>query len=209
MEGHVEKVKQLVGIPLVAMFKYGSQVYGTTTTNSDLDFIVVAETDEPYRSVETEEYDIHVYSIAEFQRLLDTQTMSAIEALNAPVFSTHEFTYVLDKKALRHYVSAKADNSYVKAKKKIIIPEDRDYKVAKKSLFHAFRLLDFGIQVAKNGKIVDFTSSNDLFKEIMALSQPDDDSEDTEHKRTWDEYHILFKKRFNALKSEFKKLAPK
>ena len=78
--------------------------------------------------------------------------------------------------------------------------------VQKKSLFHSLRLLDFGIQLYQNGKIIDFTSCNKFYKDIMELKES---NEDDDHKTMWNEWHSVYKKEFNKLKSAFKKVAPK
>lgn len=56
----------------------------------------------------------------------------------------------IDKIQLRKSISAVVSNSWVKAKKKFIDGEER---IGYKSLFHALRILTYGIQIYKFGKI--------------------------------------------------------
>ena len=46
------------------------------------------------------------------------------------------------------------------------IKKDKNIYIAKKSLFHSFRIIDFGTQIAKNGRITDYGSTNHIWFEI-------------------------------------------
>lgn len=176
-------------------FPYGSKVYGTNTEKSDDDFIVVIEgNDEHERGIHEGDVNITVYSEVTFQRLLNEHDIAALECYFSN--ETH-FDWTLDLPQLRRSISAVASNSFVKCKKKLMPGPDYNPYVAKKSLFHSMRILDFGIQIATHGRIVDFAKSNDLFVEIMSI-----DSDD------WNVYKERFQKRANALKSAFKVVAP-
>lgn len=59
----------------------------------------------------------------------------------------------INKIQLRRSISATSSNSWVKAKKKFIDGEDR---VGYKSLFHALRILMYGIQIYKFGRIINY-----------------------------------------------------
>jgi hypothetical protein len=61
----------------------------------------------------------------------------------------------------------KAGNSFAKAGKKLDV-EKEHYK-GKKSLFHSLRILMFGIQIAKAGRITNYGEANDLWKEIKQV----------------------------------------
>lgn len=49
---------------------------------------------------------------------------------------------------------------------------------AKKGMFHALRILHFGLQLKKHRKIVDFGECNDLYKEIRQIDVDDFDTRD-------------------------------
>jgi len=70
--------------------------------------------------------------------------------------------------------------------------------IAKKSLFHSFRILNYAIQVAENGRIVDYTAVNDMWKDIKA-----NESE------SWADYKKVYQPLYNKMKSEFRVAVPK
>lgn len=59
----------------------------------------------------------------------------------------------IDKIQLRRSISAVVSNSWVKGKKKFIDGEDR---LGYKSIFHAIRILSYGIQIYQYGEIKDY-----------------------------------------------------
>ncbi len=63
-------------------------------------------------------------------------------------------TFKLDKTKLRVAISTIVSNSWVKGKKKLIVQGDYDLNLAIKSTFHSLRILDFGTQIAMEGKII-------------------------------------------------------
>jgi predicted nucleotidyltransferase len=247
-EIHIKNVKQILAkddIDLVALFRFGSQVYGTTTSKSDLDFVsVILDEDGNKRkemNVDTESmpggerrngdsddrfiysesigglnYDIHIRTCTEFQSLLDAQNVPTIEAYFSPVIIEGEtimnpkFSYALDKTKLRSTVSGKASLAHVKAKKKILVERDRDFYIAKKSLFHAIRLYYFGCQLGSTGTIADFVCCRDLFLEIMGLEFPNEtEINDEEADVLWKKLDEKFTPIYKKKRSEFIAICPK
>lgn len=179
---------------------YGSTVYSTMTDTSDRDYIGVSDsyTKNEYNSLGG---DITWYSHAMFQQLLDDHEISAIEAYftNPLLGSNAGFIFNLDKVKLRNAISKKASNSWVKAKKKITLPNELSY-IGIKSLFHSFRIYDFGYELATTGTLKNFKQSNYIWKEILDC------------KNDWDDWDLLFKKfknRHNKLASKFREVCPK
>lgn len=78
-----------------------------------------------------------------------------------------------------------------------VIPKEEDYYIGIKSIFHAFRILDYGIQIAKHRKIINFSSCNSIWFEI------------NNRKWEWLELDQTFRNRFRSLQTEFRKVAPK
>jgi hypothetical protein len=112
-----------------------------------------------------------------------------------------KWAFELDLVKLRHSLSGKASQSFVKAKKKFISPyewADQERERGKKSLFHSFRILNFGLQIAQHGRIVNYAAANHIFEEIF--SEPSND---------WEVYQERWKPEFNMLNTEFRKVAPK
>lgn len=74
-------------------------------------------------------------------------------------------TTPVDMSKLRHTISSTSSNSYVKAKKKLIVEDDYDKLSSMKSLYHSFRLLNYGCQIAEHGYVKDFYD-----KEMQVIS---------------------------------------
>ena len=153
------------------IYTYGSWVYGTAGPLSDRDYIIVRETlPEAKREVELLGMNLTYYGPDEFQRLIDDHEVSALECLFLPKhFVVREdlgFDFNLDLEKLRRSFSQKSSNSWVKAKKKIDLHQE--YRLGMKSLFHAFRILTFGIQIAEQGMITDYTASNPIWRAVLA-----------------------------------------
>ena len=191
---------------VVCIYPYGSRVYGNFHKNSDYDFIVLV------KKKTTEQFsdnliNINYYTVAEHQQRLDDHEISALECHFLPQRTLDniswlfekpypKFKFELDLQKLRHSLSAKSSNSWVKCKKKLTVPVDFDLNIGRKSLFHSFRIIEFGIQIASTGKINNYASCNDLYKEIMGYYE-------------WTDLFDTFKLRYNALMSEFRKVAEK
>ena len=185
-------------ITIINVYQFGSTNYHTHHEKSDRDYVIVAEMDKEFTEIKPQGISLQVYTLEHFQRELDNHKIEMIEAVAHPLIENVKINYTFDPIKLRHSVSMKASNSYVKAKKKLTV--EKDYYVAKKSLFHSLRILNFGIQLCQNsGEIVDWNMKS-LYDEIMDL--PDDETK-------WNEWEDNFKKRYNALHSAFKLVAPK
>ena len=177
------------------VFPYGSKVYGTHTEKSDEDYIIIVRSDDDVDyGIHEGNINIFVHSDILFQNMIHEHKVQALECY----FShDNDFEFSLDKVKLRNSFSAVASNSFSKCRKKLKPGANFDPYIAKKSLFHALRIIDFGIQIAKYGKIVNFSSCNAYFDEIMRI--PSDD-----FNVFWDRFESVGQ----ALKSEFKKVAP-
>ncbi len=183
----------------VLLFPFGSRVYGTHTERSDYDFMAVVpkghdlKTGEELRS---KDFNVHVYTRDDFQDQLNAHKIHTLEAYFLPGgLCQKEFKWKLDLKTLRHELSAKASNSWVKAKKKMEV--EKDLPLGRKSLFHSLRILNFGIQIAKEGRLTYYTAANPYWEAIK------DEFE------SWPEYQSKYQPVYNTLASEFREAAPK
>lgn len=185
---------------VIVQVEYGSTVYGTANELSDTDYIVVVkdgiECDDQYKRSDG---DYSFFSKSQFQQLLDDQFIGAIEAYFTDPSLIHQgsfkdFTYKVNLAKLREECSKRASNSYVKCKKKLI---DGEIRIGLKSLFHSLRILDFGIQIATHGKIVNYQSCN---HHLDLICQIDND---------WEWLNEEFKPIYNHLSSQFRLVAPK
>ncbi len=181
------------------VYQYGSRVYGTSTDRSDWDFVVIVN----HKTVEeflSEPINVHFYTVAEFQAQLAAHEISALECLFLPApyvwKEQHRFEVNLVPTQLRHSLPAKSSNSWVKCKKKLTLEKDYDLHTGRKSLFHAFRIIHYGIQLCQFGRITDYTAANAIYEEICQYER-------------WEDLFAQFKPRYNQLLSTFRLMAPK
>jgi len=193
----------------LGVFPYGSTVYGNKKPE-DFDFIVVS--DNPYFQEQFkkngQDFEISNYSKEEFIKRLNEHEISVLECL----YIDHKDKYIdtllkqeidlfmLNKEKLREACSQKSSNSYVKAKKKLIVPEDFNLSVSLKSLWHSIRILDFGLQIATSGKI-DPTTCNDRYDEIV--------KDYLVFNNDWTKLHTKYRPVYNEIASNFKLACPK
>lgn len=195
----IMNVVDLLGIK--AIYPYGSMVYQTNTIHSDEDYVIIADKNKVVFDADHKEFSF--YTENEFIHQIHNHEITALECISLekqignPCYTNgyfHQFSLHLP--TLRKSISAKSSNSWVKAKKKFDV-ENEPY-IAKKSLFHSLRILDFGMQVANFGLIKDFKSASFYFDEIMANPKTD-----------WESYKVRWQPVYNSLHTEFKKVAPK
>lgn len=184
---------------VINAYVYGSRVYRNAGKHSDYDYIFVV------KKVQNEQYsdnliNINFFTLEQHIERVNEHEISALECLFLPtdciLKETVKVTFKLDIAKLRHSLSKKSSNSWVKCKKKLTVPQDYDLNVGRKSMFHAFRIIDFGVQIATTGKINDYSSMNTLFSEIMNHYE-------------WAELFSQFKTRYNNKCSEFKSVTHK
>lgn len=201
-----KELLQKIGVDdknILNVYQYGSRVYGTANynTQSDYDFIIITNEKQPNEQFSDNTINVTFYTPLEFSDKLDAHEISMLECYFLPDHNVWKeqmrFKFKLDLSKLRHSLSQKSSNSFVKAKKKLTVEKDYDLRLGKKSLFHSLRIIRYGIQIAINEKIVDYSECNDLFKEIM-------DSYDD-----WEQLFEVYKAQHNAVMTEFRLLAPK
>lgn len=189
------------------LYQYGSQVYGIADEKSDIDLILVCDfANEHETPIQWPGTDLTIWTAEEFQRLLDVHEPSALECHFLPshmAIRSREFEFKLDLGKLRQAFSAKSSNSWVKAKKKIEV--HGEWRLGLKSLFHSLRILEFGLQIAGNGKIKDYAAANRYWKCIM----------DQYHGRSewrqftsWVDFKEYWQPHYNRLRSDFRLVAP-
>lgn len=186
------------------IYTYGSRVYGTANKNSDYDYVVVVENEsaaarlEPFTRAENEDFTI--YTKEQFQKNIDMHEVSALECFFLPadkvVKKTVDFSFTLDLGKLRTEFSQKSSNSWVKAKKKFVVEKDYAPYVGQKSAWHSLRILDFGCQIAKDGKITNWSETNHLLPAILKMD-------------SWEVMDENLRLINRSKNTEFKKLAPK
>ena len=178
-------------------------VYNCKGINSDNDYIVVVNDNSNYpEQLKINEDDYSFYTETQFRGLIRQHEISVLECLFLdPQFIVKEnvkFNFVLDLAQLRESISQKSSNSFVKAKKKLIVEKDYDPYIGKKSLFHSLRIILFGTQIAQNGRITNYEAANVYYNDIVK-------SEIVE----WNYYKEKYQPIYNNLKTEFRKWAEK
>lgn len=186
---------------IINTYKFGSHVYGTNDINSDEDYIYITTNIELDNTVDSNDYKY--YTIDTFQKMLDSMNIQALECyFSDDMFKreTHKFTYTQNKELLRKFISTNSSNSYIKCKKKLMRNEDYNLRIGIKSFFHSLRMLDFGIQIAKNNKIIKWTRYNHILKDLYNMSEL------YEYDELWTKIKEKYKPLYNRLRTEFKKL---
>lgn len=187
-----DQIKQLIDSKYPTnkgFFIFGSQNYKTNQNLSDTDIVVI---DDLLKEPETfDDLDIQFMTEIEFKEGIKICDIKCLEGLFIENKS-FKFSFSdteIDWSNLRSSIAQKSSHSWSKAHKKIKV--ENDILIGQKSLFHSLRILKFGIQLAKNKKITDFTESNDLFFEIIKES-------------SWEILKQNYKPVFNQFHSEFK-----
>lgn len=216
-------------LSLLYVFQYGSRVYGSNTYESDWDFIIVTN-DKDQREHQFIEDDLNVtfYNIDRFKELRDAHDIAALECMFLPdenvwAKSTEpEYDiysdFSIDLVKLRSSISHTASNSWVKAKKKLIVEADRDLNTGLKSLYHSLRILLFGTQIAMTGKISNYQLlngyrsqiflANSIYTGLIKAGHPEY-AENQLYKALWDELDRTYTPAYNQYATEFRKRAPK
>lgn len=180
------------------IYVFGSRVYGTTSVDSDWDFIMVANTPNSNQEIRSGNFNIHVVTEEQFLKNLKDHHSSTVEAFFTPSqFRLQEevkFNWSPNIPSLRHSFSHISSNSWVKCKKKM---DQGDYYIGVKSLFHSLRIPMFGIQIAKTGHIYDFTVANSIYDRIMSKDW------------TWEELDSEFRILRNSILSDFRSVTQK
>jgi hypothetical protein len=226
---------------ILGIYIYGSRLWEVDNEDSDLDYVVIVSDDSKIwehqvldkfeekghilkESIE-KTIDLHILSESKYKELVNNadELGLSIYYQNNPIL---EYNYNLDFENdetklhnflvnLRKSFSTKANNSYVKSKKKLTVEERNDFNLllSIKSIFHSIRILDFGYLIAKfeiekfkNNKLIfDFSNltnaHNDKLDKMFVLFE--------DNNNDWDEIHKLIKPVFNEFSSTFKKIAPK
>jgi predicted nucleotidyltransferase len=183
---------------ILNIYMRGSHVYGTNDEESDVDYLFVVDHHKEKESQFAGQYSVMVHPAGYFQELIDQHRPSALECIFLPEefkIESRKFNLDLDLAKLRRSFSAKASNSWVKAKKKIDV--HGEHRKGRKSLFHALRILLFGIQIAEHGKIVDFGQANCHWHQIQRQNFAE-----------WQCYQGYWQPVYKNLKSRLREVAP-
>jgi hypothetical protein len=189
---------------VLCIFCFGSKVYGTDNKNSDDDFIIIVND-----YFDTEDINIHCLTQEQFISQIKLHDIQALECLFlndkyiVKYLQNFNRYFELNKQQLRVSISTICSNSWQKGKKKLTVMGDYEPYLAIKSIFHSLRILDFGIQIALHNKIINYSSSNFIFTDLLKLS------EQYQREELWNVIDTKYRKLFNSRTTEFKLLCPK
>ena len=180
------------------MYIFGSQVYGTVGPDSDYDIILIANASAPDVEIKGKKYNIHIIVPDLWDKLLRDNHIKAIECIFAPDWAqlipySNRFDFVYKEESFRHNISHTVSNSWVKCKKKL---EHGEYYIGIKSMFHALRILEFGIQLAVT-RHIQFDSANWIWDQLKTKEW------------TWEELETKYKMYRNQQLTIFRKVASK
>jgi len=173
---------------VVAIFPYGSQVYGTAGKDSDNDFIIVMKRgileNGAFRNnaISNASRNIQgvVYSRGGFIDAINNYEIGALECLSLSpedvIFKKWSFNVQnWNEKEMVKKIIYKASASRHTADQQC---KNGNRWIGKKGMYHALRILNFGLQLKEHGKIVDFSVCNDMHREIMQIEDIEFDTRD-------------------------------
>jgi len=201
----VKLLHELINNPQVLnIYQWGSRVYGCYTDKSDYDYVIIVTDDykDFVDNIELGDYHFNFYKLSQWQDMINRNTIETLECLFVDkkfiLKKSVKFNIIINQVELRKSISKICSNSYDKCRKKLIIEKDFAPYIAKKSLWHCIRILLFGIQCAKYGKITDYTEANKFYKDIV-LNENND----------WEYYKSNWHVFCNNLRTEFRKYSEK
>lgn len=209
--------KNDISVNIIFCSLYGSFLYNTNTPESDYDILIITDTNDKTTeqnlhdiTFENNKFDITIRSQTNFTELFKSCDIIALETIFAPkesiiidnpLMDNYRNSFILDietKKQIRKSLSTKSDWAEVRARKKLA---DKEYKIAIRSLYHSYRIIKFGIQIAKYNQIINWSEANDLWETLKDLKQEDISPQTLKD---------LYKKYLqNGILTEFKQLLPK
>jgi hypothetical protein len=158
------------------IYPYGSHVYGNNTKLSDYDYIIV------YKKSFLPSGAFKDNAISSFDRKIQGTCYSKsgfIDAINNYQMPALECIYLSDDKIVKHTMPFKMnkfiENDFCKKvislassswHNAVLSYKDDNTDFVMKNIYHALRILDFGIQIKEHGKIIDYSKLNNLKIEI-------------------------------------------
>lgn len=168
------ELSQVHPLKIRNVYVFGSRVYGTHREYSDWDILMTACGLLPHVEIKDPEYNIHIITPDKFEADLKLHDIHNLECIFAPDWAklqikVHpEEKFKLDLGKLQRYVHNQSYNSWQQAKDRI---QRFDTERGLKTMFHSLRMLQFGVQIAKFGKIIDFAAANDVYQQLMMKNE--------------------------------------
>jgi hypothetical protein len=166
---------------VLAIYPYGSRVYGTASETSDHDYIIVTKGAFlksgafKQNAISSDDRSIQgvLYSRSGFIDALNNYEIGALECLflDPSIVVLAKWPFKLqkwDEKEMASKIIQKASASWHIGSQQ---SKDGFKAIAKKGIFHALRILMFGVQLKEHKKIINFGEANELKKEFDRLPE--------------------------------------
>lgn len=158
------------------IYPYGSKIYGTNDEYSDSDYIIVFKSaflpsgafkDNAISSSDREIQGV-CYSRSGFIDAINNYEISALECLFLPEDKViqNKWDFKINKWNDKEFIKkiiTKASSSWHFA---TLSFKDNNIESSLKNVYHSIRILDFGIQLKKHKKIINYSSMNKLKEEL-------------------------------------------
>lgn len=190
------------------IYPYGSKVYGTAGPDSDEDFVIVfkgsllpsgAFKDNAISSDDCKIQGV-CYSRSGFIDAINNYQINALECIFLPADKMIKSTmpFAMQKFVLKDMTKKIITTASSSWHFSTMSFKDGDIEYVKKNIYHALRILEFGIQIKEHGRIIDYSASNETRKLIYEV-----DDEDFEPKG----WHATFIDMSEKLKAPIQQLA--
>jgi hypothetical protein len=166
---------------ILAIYPYGSRVYGTASETSDYDYIVVTKGaflksgafKQNAISSDDRKIQAVLYSRTGFIDALNNYEMGAIECifLDSSQVLLSKWPFRIQKwdtKEMVNKVIQKASASWHIASRQ---SKDGFKAIAKKGIFHSLRILMFGLQLKEYQTIYNYSEANELKSEMDSIPE--------------------------------------
>lgn len=152
----------------------GSRLYETDRIKSDWDILIVAGSKTPYRfykfSVNGVDFDVHVFSVIEFQNKLEVLDLASLEFIFHPdsvkLIEKSVYSVNLNHDVLKVVAEAESNKQWTVAETILRNPDLDPYKGLKR-IWHSIRYLMFTKQLLTSSTITDFTEASSLNDPIV------------------------------------------
>lgn len=192
---------------IIAIYPYGSRVYLNHTEYSDHDFVIVAKStleSGAFKNNATSNKDFTIqgtlYSRAGFTDAINNYEMPAMEcmSLEPEQIILKKWPFKInnwnEKDMIKKVIQKASASRHIADKQAKSGFEDR----AARGMFHALRILHFGLQLKEHQKIVNFSECNELYADMMRVD--DEDFEDGDFDTR--DYYDLFDELSERLKND-------
>eukprot|EP01080_Neovahlkampfia_damariscottae_P012023 gene12023-5422_t len=181
-----------------AIYQYGSTVYGRTDKHSDIDIMIVYQTDK-HENFEDEKnnFSIEILSPKEFKKTIIDHEVCVLTKLFLPKkfilkesseLENFRKNFIIDLKCLERESVSRCVTLELASRDKF----KENKRLSLKKLVHSMRTVLFALQIAKEGLIYDYQCGNKFYDELF----------DNMNSEIWKDYSSYYFELFVPLKKE-------